>query len=181
MRGLRVKNKWPLCHAWHHVDTNCYNSRCFSWVQTQIHSTSCAKLRLVHLALYERRIFFFYFVFFRPLLKYKPRPQNRQDDRLSAYPLFKTTQALCGKKSSLWGKKGRLEAKWRLLLENVRAAGLMTPFKDSLLCVALFSNPNLFCLHAAGSEHRDAALDVQDVSYLLPIVCPSFHSCGALP
>lgn len=87
----------------------------------------------------------------------------------------------CVEKRVLCGEKGHLEAKWRLLLENARAAGLITPFKDSLLCVALFSNPNLFCLHAGGSEHRDAALDVQDVSYLLPIVCPCFHSCGALP
>lgn len=96
-------------------------------------------------------------------------------------PIIQNNTSSVWKKEFFVGKKGRLEAKWRLLLENVRAAGLMTPFKDSLLCVALFSNPNLFCLHAAGSEHRDAALDVQDVSYLLPIVCPSFHSCGALP
>lgn len=23
MRSLHVKNKWPLCHAWHYVDMNC--------------------------------------------------------------------------------------------------------------------------------------------------------------
>lgn len=31
---LHAKNKWPLCHAWHHAHMNCSNSWCFSWAQT---------------------------------------------------------------------------------------------------------------------------------------------------
>lgn len=131
--------------------------------------------------------FFFYFAFFRPLLKDKLRPQNRQDDRLSLFvsiPIIQNNTISVWKKRVLCGgKKGHSEAKWRLLLENVRAAGLITPFKDSLLCVSLFSNLNLFCLHAGGSERWDADLDVHSRCFLSASYCLSQFSflwCSAI-
>lgn len=64
---LHEKNKWPLCHAWHRTYMNCSNSWCFSWAQTQIHSTSCVKLLLSQSSILHFMrgpiLFFLYYIF----------------------------------------------------------------------------------------------------------------------
>ena len=123
---LYVKNKWPLCHAWHHMYLNCSNSWCFSWAQTQIHSTSCVKLWLwiVHLAFYERTYFLFVFCtsFSRPLLKDIPGlRKDRMTDNFyfSASPLLKNNWRSVWKKKKNWIKLSII-AKKRFVLEKKR-------------------------------------------------------------
>lgn len=186
-KGLHVKNKWPLCHAWHHaraLDVFLVLALISTPPAVQSYDSESSILPFM-----RGLIFFFLNIpFSRPLLKDKPRlRKGKMTDYhyLSASPLLKTALALSVKKGSLWRRTLRSQKGFGL--------GRRGSSRDSVGMKALLHLhtwlifkkkkiiPNsLLCLQKEENVEMQTWMYMQDVSFRLPIVCPSFHSPGAL-
>lgn len=178
-----VKNKRPLCHSWQRADMNCLMFFLSSNADPLHQLCKAMTLTVVHPAFYEGDLFSpFLYSSFQATSQRQTWAQERQRDRLSvASSITQNNRSSVWKKDLFIKEEGQEEPKRGSLLERQSQYRLDGIVQGLFLvtCLPLFKTH--FCLHVRGRDYwAQTWVCMQDVSYQLPIVCPSFHSATVI-